>query len=153
FFAIVVLTLAVGIGANTAIFSVVRGVLLRPLPYREPGRLVGLGGGWVGMPGLSVFSVLEYIDTRAATHGREGVAAYASGDGNLSGAGTAERLTVGYVTPEFFPVLGVPAAIGRVIAPGEDRPGKDHVAVLTDGLWKRRFAADPSLVGKDILLD
>lgn len=151
FFAVVVITLAVGIGANTAIFSVVRGILLRPLPYSEPDRLVAVAGR--APFGLGPFSVLDYLDTREQATHLQRTAAWASGDANLTGVDTAERITVGYVTPDLFAVLGVAAARGRTFAAEEDQPGKDHVAVLTHALWKRRFNQDPAVVGKPILLD
>jgi len=151
FTAVVVLTLAAGIGANTAIFSVVRGILLRPLPYQDPDRVVSIANH--SAFGRGSLSVLEYLDVREQTTRLAGIAAYSGGDVTLAGGDGRERVDVGVVTPDFFRVLGVAPRAGRFFAPGDEAPGQDHVVVLSHELWDRRFAADPSIVGRDILID
>jgi predicted permease len=152
---IVSLILALGIGATTAIFSVVDGLLLRPLPYPEHDRLVRVlhhpreDDGSSGGP----FSREDFADVQRSTAGFESLAAY-SGPGPrvLTGRGEAEEITVASVTTELFETLGVPAAIGRTIN-GEDVLGADQVAVLSDGFWRSRFGADPGVLGTTITLD
>lgn len=169
FTAVVVLTLALGIGANSAIFSVVDGVLLRPLPYERPDELVRL---FHQNPERGVargsFSPPDFEDMERATGdvyaslarcwfvpGLSGMnlAASPSARGSTS-AGGAEplRLDVAYVSGDFFSTLGVPAAVGWTLAPEDDREGENRVAVLSDGLWRRRFGADPEMVGETITL-
>jgi predicted permease len=143
--AVAVLTLALGLGANTAMFSVVDGVLLKPLPFPESGRLVRLNFGYpVGV-------LWTY---RSATSSYTGVAAYAyGGELNLFDRGNAERLKGRPVSAEFFSVLGVAALLGRTFRAGEDSPGAPAVAVISEGLWRRRFRADSGIVGRAILID
>ena len=114
-FAIVaVITLALGIGANTAIFSVVNGVLLRPLPYESPGRLAMIYGHWE-LKNQAEQSESEYWDLREQAHSFERMAAFADGSANFTGSGIPERLLVGYMTADALPVLGVAPAIGRIV--------------------------------------
>ena len=143
--AVAVATLALGLGANTAIFSVVDGVLLKPLPFPESDRLVRLNFGYpVGV-------LWTY---RSAASSYTGVAAYAyGGELNLFDRGNAERLKGRPVSAEFFSVLGVAALLGRTFRPGEDAPGAAPVAVVSEGLWRRRFGADSGIVGRAILID
>ena len=158
FTAIAVLTLALGIGANTSIFSVVNGVLLRPLPYREPGQLVRvvkeappdggmvLGGGeFIGGP--------EFVAWKQQAQSISRIAAYGGGDYNLSGVDKAERIICGQVTADFFPMLGVQPFLGRTFAPEEDRPAGPKVAVLGHGIWRRRFGGDHGALGRTIRLN
>jgi predicted permease len=153
FTAVVVLTLAVGIGANAAIFSVVRGVLLRSLPYRAPEELVRLFSHWKMLEQGSV-SPAEYVDYRAMAHSLADEAAFAEGSANLSGDGEPERLSLGYGTASLLPVLGAAPARGRWFAAGaEEQPGQDQVIVLGDALWRRHFNADPGAIGRTIRLD
>jgi predicted permease len=147
-----VLTLALGIGATSAIFSVVNGVLLRPLPYSQPDRLVMIYGHW-NLKNQAELSESEYWDMREQAHAFERIAAYADGSANLTGSGTPERLLVGVCTADMLPVLGVTPALGRGFTAEEDRPGQPQVALLSDGLWRRRFGADPKVIGRKILLD
>ena len=155
FVAVAVLCLALGIGANAAIFSVVNAALLRPLPYPEAERLVQLqetfkyGGG----EGFGSVSYPNFEDGRAQATAFERMAGYVFTNVNLQGTETPERLTALAATADLFSVLGVRPALGRTFAPGEDAPGQHHVAVLSDALWRRRFAADPSIVGRAITLD
>jgi putative ABC transport system permease protein len=149
---VAVLTLALGIGANTAIFSVVNGVLLRPLPYERPDRLAMIWGHRNQEP-LAQLSVPEYWDLRERTHSFAGVAAFAEGNINLTGTGTPERLRAGYFTANTTAVLGVAPAIGRGFTAEEDLPGGPSVVLLGDGLWRRRFGADPKVIGRVLTLD
>ncbi|HEX2206406.1 MAG TPA: ABC transporter permease, partial [Longimicrobium sp.] len=156
---VAVLTLALGIGLNTAIFSVVNGVLLRPLPFREPDQLVRLHHihaekAAEGGP----FSPQDLEDLRAGANGFESLAAYLFEPGetalNLTGDGGEPAVVQGAsVSKEFFPLLGVNAAVGRTLRPEENVPGNDRVAVLSDALWRRRYNADPSVVGRTVTLE
>jgi putative ABC transport system permease protein len=149
-----VLTLALGIGANTAIFSVVNATLLRPLPFPHPERLVALQNQYkaVGLDSASV-SVPEYIDYRKQRQLFSEVAAVNTDDFNLTGVDRPERLQCGEATSGLFTVLGIQPILGRVFNYEEDQPGKNQVVLLTQGLWKRRFAADPGVVGRTIHLN
>jgi putative ABC transport system permease protein len=149
---VAVLTLALGIGANAAIFSVANGVLLRPLPYLRPAELVMVWGAWEANPRADI-SVPEYWDLREQSRSIERLAAFAEGTENLTGSGTPERLRAGYATADALPLLGVSPALGRNFAPAEDLPGQTRVVLLSDGLWRRRFAADPAVVGRTLMLD
>ena len=149
---VAVLTLALGIGANTAIFSVVNGVLLRPLPYERPERLAMIWGHRNQEP-LAELSVPEYWDLRERTHTLSGVAAFADGNINLTGTGTPERIRAGYFTANTTALLGVAPAIGRGFTAEEDLPGGPSVVLVGDGLWRRRFGADPKVVGRVLTLD
>jgi putative ABC transport system permease protein len=154
-FAIVVLlTLALGIGANAAIFSVVNGVLLRPLPYRDADRLMVIWGD-LRRPGLNDIpaSAGEYVDYRDRSHAFEHVAAYDTVGFNLTGGGEPERVEGAVVTTTFFALLGASAQVGRTFVAAEDQPGRDDVAVLSHALWTRRFSANPSIVGQTIPVD
>ena len=163
FTAIALLTLTLGIGATTAIFSVVDAVLLRALPYRDPRRLVAVfeDNSKVGFP-RDTPAPGNYADWKAQTRIFEDVAA-ASQYGRFhtfnlagetgAGASEPERLEGANVTRNLFSVLGVAPALGRVFLPEEDQPGGPHVVLINHALWKRRFAADPGIVGRAILLN
>jgi putative ABC transport system permease protein len=150
---IAVLSLGVGIGANTAVFSAVDVFMLRPLPYPDSDRLymVWIANQERGWNQVS-FSVPDFRDLRDGS-GTMRIAALRGGTFSLSGSFDAERLDGYYVTPGFFEVLGVQPAMGRAFTAEEERPGNDRVAIISDGLWKRRFAADPDLIGSTIKLD
>ncbi len=152
--AIALLALALGIGANTAIFSVVNGVLLTPLPYPQPERLV-LVMASNPKAGFSRFSLSppDFDDYRTQSRSFEGVAAVAMGSVNLTGRGEPEVLDEARVTADFFPVLHLRPFLGRIFRPEEDLPANNRVALLSYGLWQRRFGADPKLVGQSLLLD
>jgi putative ABC transport system permease protein len=161
FTAVAILTLALGIGATTVIFSVVHGVLMKPLPYRDPGRLVNI---WVdlgvGNQSLPAVSPLDYLDYRERATLFEGFAAATGGGavgatGALAGTKTLEtqRVDVTPVAANFFQLFGVDPVLGRHFLPAEEKPGSPQVAILSHRLWKRRFAADPSIVGRQIILD
>ena len=151
---VALLTLALGIGANTLIFSLVNSILLRPLPYRDPEQLVRLmqSSPKLGLPtwGVSQANFAAYRDENRSF---ESMAVYTSGGVNLTGEGEAERLPVSNVTADFFKVLGVSPIAGRTFQEGEDTPGKNSVCVISYGLWQRRFAADPNVVGRTLMLN
>jgi len=147
------LTLALGIGATTAIFSVVNAVLLKPLPFSRPEELVRVWTSWGGYPNGSV-SDPELHDWRDRASTLAGVAAYAQrgGLGLTTGGGEPETVNVAATSANLFEVLGVRAALGRTFLPGEDQPGKTGVVVISQGLWRRRFGADPGIVGRTVSL-
>ncbi|HEX8456335.1 MAG TPA: ABC transporter permease [Pyrinomonadaceae bacterium] len=148
---VAVLTLALGIGANTAIFSVVNAVLLRPLPYRDPDKIVYL---WERLPqgGEGSVSVPNLRDWQTQNDVFEQIAAYEQGNFSLMGSELPERSAGASVTANFFDVLGVQPQRGRTFAPGEDAAGKHRVIVLSDQLWQRNFGADPAVVNRDVLI-
>jgi predicted permease len=158
FTALILATLALGIGAVIAIFSIANGVLLRPLPYREPDRLVRIGhvrpDTIVARP---TFSPQDVEDLKAAHPGLASASAWTFFPGlsntSLTGAGEPERLPAANVDGAFFETLGMPAAEGRFLTPGDDRDGKNHVAVLSSSLWKRRFNGDRAIIGRPLVLD
>ena len=155
FTAIAVLTLALGIGANAAIFSVVDAVLLQPLPFREPERLVEIAEsrvdrGWE----RSSMTHANFWDLQDQNRTFDGVAALRGGSINLTGRDFPERLNLGSVSAEFFNVLGVTPTLGRTFARGEDAAGRDaRLAVLSHQLWTRSFGSDSAIVGRTITLD
>ncbi|MGO4884500.1 MAG: ABC transporter permease [Bryobacteraceae bacterium] len=152
FTATVVLTLGLGIGATTAVFTVVNGVLFRPLPYPEPDRLVSIATSWRGGPAIFA-SVRDYAKWRTSNRTLTQVAGYLSFHANFTGKGEAEWVTGGLATASLFPMLGVRPAIGRSFLAEEERPGAASVAILENAFWKNRFGADPAIVGKRIALD
>jgi putative ABC transport system permease protein len=155
FAAAATLTVALGIGATTAMFSVVYGVVLQPLPYREPDRLVNLWSTAIkrGLPRANV-GMANVYDWRARNHVFEDIAALrAVANFNLTGQGEPERLNGSRVSSNLFPVLGVTPLVGRTFTEDEDAIGHEHVAILTYGLWVRRFGADSAIVGRTIALN
>jgi putative ABC transport system permease protein len=154
FTAVVVITLALGIGANTAIFSVVRGVLLKPLPNRDGDRLLYLqqSADGPGQTNIS-FSVPEVHDLRTGVPALGGIAEYSPWNLTLQGNDGAVRLDVGLVTGNYFDVMGLSPALGRLTRPGDDGPGVPPVMVLTHDFWTKRFGGDPTIVGKQVQLD
>jgi len=149
---IAVMALALGIGANTAIFSLVNGVLLKPLPYKEPSKLVRIWEKWGGFDRGSV-SYLNFVDWRDQNKSFEKMATYRWAGYNLSGGQEPERIFGRTVSAEFLSVLGVSPALGRDFAPEEDRLGASLAAIISDGLWKRRFGADRNVIGRNITID
>jgi len=151
---IVVLTLSLGIGATTAIFSLLDAVLLRPLPFRDPARLVMLweGDAHTGK-GQFPLAPANYADWKAQNQSLENVAAVDYTSYNLTGSGEPERIQAQRVTANFFPLLGVTPLLGRNFLPEEDLPDGNRVALLSYGYWQRKFGANASAVGKEILLD
>src|SRR5437773_4540178 len=152
FTAVAVLTLALGIGANTAIFSVVNAVLLRPLPYPKPGQLVQLRAGRPGSPSTFIGSA-TFVEVKAQSQSLARIAAYSGGDMTLTGAGLAERIVSGAVTADFFPLLGVQPAVGRNFTQEEDTPNGPRATILGHGLWQSRFGGDPDVLGRTITLN
>jgi putative ABC transport system permease protein len=154
FTAVALLALTLGIGANTAIFSVVNSVLLRPLPYSDPGRLIQLWetSARKGRSGIPA-SYPNFADWRDQNQAFEQVVAYSDWTFNLTGTGEPERIRSAVISPAFFSILGIKPIRGRVLLSGEDRPGKDLVAVISESLWQRRFDSDPNIVGRSINLD
>jgi putative ABC transport system permease protein len=148
FAAVVVLTLAVGIGANTAIFSVANALLLRPLPYAHPERLVS-----VGRPGLQPISWPRFHMIAENQQSFTGLAAFTNESFNLTGRGDPAQLKAARVSWDFFDVLGVQPATGRWFHPDEDQPGGANVVVLSNKLWQSRFAGNPDVAGQHITLD
>jgi putative ABC transport system permease protein len=144
-------TLALGIGANTAVFGLVWAVLLKPLPYHEPDRLVAVWNRWTGSARASL-SDPELLDYAERTRSLQ-TAAHAAGTLNLGGAGEPERLPAAFVTTNLLDVLGVAPALGRGFRQDEEREGNGRVVLLSDGLWRRRFAADPNVVGRPVTVD
>ena len=153
FTAVVVATLALGIGANTAIFSVVRGVLLKPLPHRDGDRLIYLRQSADG-PGQAnvTFSVPEVRDLRSSVPSLASIAEYSTWSSIRQMTDGAERLSVGLVTGNYFDVMGLAPILGRVTGPGDDGPGVPPVAVLSYEYWLNRFGGDSTIVGKAIIL-
>jgi predicted permease len=151
FTAIALVTLALGIGANTAIFSVVRGILLRELPYEEPDRLFNIAS--VSGSRLTAVSPADFNDWRRQSKSFSTMAASEESTVNLTGSGAAERFTQARVSANMFQLLGVRMTLGRPFVPGEDAVDAPRVAILSDGLWRSRFGADPAIVGKFITLD
>jgi putative ABC transport system permease protein len=144
-------TLALGIGANTAVFGLVWAVMLKPLPYGEPDRLVALWNRWKGAPqaSLSDPELLDYTERSRTLQ----VAAQAVGTLNLGGIGEPERLPGVVVTANLLDVLGVAPALGRGFRVDEERDGNGRVVLLTDALWRRRFAGDAGVVGRAVTVD
>jgi putative ABC transport system permease protein len=156
FTAVAVLTLALGIGANTAIFSVMNATLLRQLSYKDPDRIVMLWGtnpggfGWRGKTGFSAPSFLDYQQQNQVF---ERMATFNSVDFTLIGADSPEPVLGGMVAAEFFDVLAVQPIFGRLFLEEDTQTGRDHVAVLSYNLWQRRFGSDPHIIGRSIRLD
>jgi predicted permease len=151
---VAVLSLALGISANSSIFSVINTALLRPLPVDKPEQLVGLYRKIPQDPNYNRFSYPNYTEVRERQHVFTDLASYYFTAFNLSGGGETERVWGQIVSGNYFSVLGIAPAIGRAFAPEEDRtPGSHPVAVLSHGLWRRRFGSDPGLVGQTITLN
>ncbi len=152
FVAVAVVTLALGIGANTAIFGVLHAVLLEPLPYGEPDRLVAVANRWDGRASVGM-SDPEYLDYAERSRTMT-IAAIATAAVNVSGGtGDPERVSAAQVTTNLLDVLGVTPRIGRTFRLEEERAGQHRVALLSHGLWQRRFASDPGVVGKTVALN
>lgn len=152
-----ILVLALGIGANTAIFSVVNAVLVRPLPYQDPARIMQI---WhvppaKSFPGMTLFSVspANYLDWQTQNGSFEQMAAYGFTSFNVGGGDRPEAIKGSAIAPDFFSILRTAPALGRTFSPEEDRPGQGHVVVLGNTLWRDHFAGDPGIIGRDILLD
>ncbi len=153
FTVVAVLSLAIGIGANSAIFSVTNALLLRPLSYQDADRLAIL---WQRSPGLNVaqdwFSPGQYLDVKTQNQVFEQVAVTIGASFNLTGQGGPEHVDGARVSSSLFPLLGVKALLGRVVLPEEDQPGKPAVVILSYGFWQRRFGGDPGVIGQKLIL-
>jgi len=154
FAAVAVIALALGIGANSAIFSVVNTVLLRPLPYKNPERLVMVWeeNSKQGFP-RDTPSPANFIDWRDQNHVFESMAAIVEASFNLTGAGDPERIDGHGVSAGLFSLLGVEPQLGRAFRSEEDKPGGSHVVIISYGLWQRRFGSDPGIIGNPINLN
>src|SRR4051794_8090680 len=154
FTAVAVIALALGIGANTAIFTLVNAALLEPLPFRDPGRLVAL---WETNPRRNgrpnVIGPANVIRWKERADVFERIAPFYDYRANLTGSGEPEELVAMDVTPDFFPTLGVSPLVGRTFAADEGPDGNDRVTVLGYALWQRRFAGDPAIVGRTIQIN
>ncbi|MFZ0964974.1 MAG: ABC transporter permease [Terriglobia bacterium] len=156
FTVVAVLTLALGIGANTAIFSVVDTVLLRPLPYHQPDYLVKIWGNFagIGLPNdQNAISAPEFKDLESLNRSFTGVAAMTGGNANLSVGGTPQSVLAAMVSPSLFRILGAKAAWGRTFLPEEGEDGHDKVVLLSYGLWKRGFGGEPGVVGSRLKIN
>jgi predicted permease len=151
--AVIVLSLAIGIGANTAIFSVVNALMLKPLPYPDPSRLAIL---WLRSPGVNIPqdwpSPGQYIDIQNQNHSFEEMAIAVGGSGTLAGLEKPEQIEGLRTSSSLFHLLGARPLLGRLLLPEDDKPGRPAVAVLSHALWKRMFSSDPNIVGKAIKL-
>jgi predicted permease len=145
-------TLALGIGANTALFSVVNGVQLNPLPFPEPDRLISVYTKTAHFDHGSV-SYLNFLDWQKDNHAFIALAGYRGDEYNMTGSGEPERVHTHMISAEFFAILGLTPVVGRNFRAEEDLPGAGPVVILGDELWKRRFASAPDIVGKNITLD
>jgi predicted permease len=154
FATVAILSLALAIGANTAIFSVTNALILRPLPYADADRIAII---WQRSPGLNVprdwLSIGQYLDVKADAHSFEHVAAAIGASFNMTGNGAPERVDGIRVSSSFFPLFGARAAMGTVFDAGNDAPGKSPSVILTNGYWQRRFGSDRSVVGKTLTLN
>jgi predicted permease len=152
FTAIAVLTLALGIGANTALFSVINGVLLNPLPFSQANQLVTLSESKPNFEYGSI-SYPNFRDWQKENHTLSSIAAYRSYAFSLTGAGEAQQVKGEFVSSDTFPLLGIKPLIGRTFVPGEDKIGAAPIALLAEGLWRRKFGGKEDMLGKAINLD
>jgi len=152
FTVVAILALALGIGVNSAIFSVVNGVLLKPLGYKEPDRLVRVWEKWGGFDQGSV-AYLNFKDWRERNTSFEKMATYRSRGFNLTGGDQPERVPGRQVSAELLSVLGATPAVGRDFRPDEDREGASPVVMISDSLWKRRFGGSPSVTEQSLILN
>jgi len=151
---IALVTLALGIGVNTAIFSAVDSVLLRPLPFKDPERLVSIWEQTLRMGIVrNEVAPANFSDLRTQNQSFEAIGAYGPQDINLTGDGEPERISAQLVSANVFSILGVQPALGRTFLTNEDQPGQHRVVVLSDALWQRRFNQDPAIVNRSITLN
>jgi len=157
FSAAAILCLALGIGATTAIFSVVNAVLLRQLPYAHSARLVRVFTEFPNFPNGGLrhfwFSAPEFFDLRRDTNSFESIEGWVNQSVNLSGANEPVRATASYVSGGMLPMLGISPVLGRVLTPEDDKPNAPNTAVLSHGLWQRGYGGDPNILGRDIRLN
>src|SRR5882724_7014937 len=152
FAAVALLTLALGAGATTVMFTVINGVLLKPLAYPEPGRLLTLEQQ-TDKGGSGDFNYLDFLDCKREGRPAAVMAAWRFSGGTVSGQGEAEYVTGGQISAELFAVLGIPLFQGRAFLPDEDRPGAAPVMILSYELWQRRFAGNPGAIGTQLVFD
>jgi putative ABC transport system permease protein len=155
FTAVAILTLALGIGANTAIFSVVENLLLRPLPYNHPDQLIEIWNTYLPAVPLAGLSVGDFHDWRmqaATVSAMAGFSWYDTG-ANLTGNESPERVKIGYASANLFPMLGAKPSVGRLFLPEEDRRGNAPIVILSHHFWQTRFGADPNVLGRVVTLD
>jgi putative ABC transport system permease protein len=152
---IALVTLALGIGANTAIFSVVNAVLLRPLPFNDPDRLVMVWNRGAEAAGgdRTSLAVADLLDWRAQSRSFAEIGAFQNITYSYTGGDSPERVQAAGVTANFFSILGAQPQLGRAFSPDEERPGAQRVALISDGFWRKNFAADPQVVGRTINLN
>jgi putative ABC transport system permease protein len=154
FTVVAVLTLALGIGATSSIFSLINAVLLRPLPFKDPGRLVAVWERRASSNDANLpISAHEFAAWRDQSRSFEGLAIIQGAGFNLTGAGEPASISASLVSADCLSVLGVSPLLGRTFLPGEDQAGSNNVVVLNEGLWKRRFGSDPEIVGKTVSLN
>src|SRR5947209_6565396 len=152
FTAIAILTLALGIGANTSLFSVVNGVLLNPLPFPSPDQLLAVYSK-TGTFQESSISYPNFLDWQKDNHSFASLSAFRSDEYNMVGAGEPERVHIHMISAEFFPALGLLPLLGRAFRAEEDQAGAGPVTILGDGLWKRKFGLSQDVLGKTITLN
>ena len=154
FTAAVILTVMLAIGANTTIFTVVNAVLLRPLPFREPSRLVQVAekNDKLNLPTFSA-SILNFVSWREQSQSFQELGAIGFNNYTLTGTGEPEQLSGNRISPALMRVLGISAVVGRTFTDDEEKPGASAVAMIGEGLWKRRFGGDRGLVGHTVILD
>jgi len=150
---VAVLTVAIGVGANAAIFSIVRAVLLKPLPYADSDRLVQISEHWPTLPGARPISTPNYLDWVEQSTAFERIAATSWGDVTVGTGAGPFWIDGSLVSPSYFDVFGLHAEIGRTFAPNDDQPGRDHVVILGHRLWMSRFGGDSAIVGSSIRLN
>src|SRR3954451_8777163 len=150
--AVVIITVALGIGANTALFSVVNGVLLNPLPYPHPEQLVALRESKANFEFGSI-PYPNFRDWQKDNRTFSSMAVWRNSAFSLTGRGEAEQVNGQFISSDFFSIFGVKPVVGRAIAPGEDEIGTAPVALISEGLWRRKFGAAPDVLGNGITLD
>src|SRR5688572_23670449 len=150
---VALVTLALGIGANTAVYTVVHGVLLAPLPYDDPGEVVVLNEVTPQFPNPISVSWQNYVDWRDRSKSFDAVAAFRTTQMTLTGSGDAERIPSRMVTSTLLPMLGVDLPLGRHFSGAEDAAGAAGVVILSHSLWARRFAGAPNMLGQSVQLD
>ena len=154
FAAIALVTLALGIGANSAIFTVVNAVVMRPLPYANADRLVRVTGDFTGLNAIDVgLSQPELLDYRDRSGLFEGIAGVWAINANLTEIDQPERVETLLASPSYFDVLGVRPQLGRLFGPQDTAPGINEVLVISDALWRRRFGASPDAIGRTLRID
>ena len=151
FTVVAILTLALGIGANTAIFSVVNGVLINPLPFRNADRIVSVFQNLPDFPEGSI-SYPNFLDWQRDNRSFESMAAYRWANGTITGAGQPENVRARCVSAAFFPILGVNPILGRNFNADDDRRGTDPTVLISEGLWQRKFGSDPDVIGKRLVV-